>query len=286
MILKHKAELAGRVKLQISGGERGTINYDWFDNMILDQGITYLLTSQYIYEPAAYYCTVGSSSQPVQPTDTGLISPIARLTDPPAPAQHGWDAVGEFGFSRYTYTYPRGQAAGNLSEIGTQPTSGSMSTDGFCRALIRNAAGQPVTITVLPDEVLTVTWEFRRWWTIPESHPITVLIDGVPFNTVVSYTSFSNYSKDASGLGSGGILPMYWEAISANTAVTTKTLTESQGNPAIADSLFAEPAFREGAVFPSPGGSFRAAYFTPPIPKTDEFKCDIIWELTLTRRAP
>lgn len=285
MILKHKAELAGRVKLQISGGERGTIDYDWFDNMILDQGITYLLTSQYTTNTAAYYCAVGGSSQQVQPTDTGLISPIARTTSPPVGVQYGWDADGEFGFSRYTYMFPRGAAAGNISEISTQATSGNMSTSGFSRALIRNTLGQPVTITVLPDEVLTVTWEFRRWWAIPESHPISVLIDGVPFNTVVSYPSLSDYAKDGVGLGSGGVNPMHWDAISADTAVTTKKLTESQGNPEIANSRLAEPNFRANAVFPYAGGGFRGAYFNPPIPKTDEFTCDITWQLTITRRG-
>ena len=30
---EHRAELAGRVKLQISGGERGVIDYPWQDKI-------------------------------------------------------------------------------------------------------------------------------------------------------------------------------------------------------------------------------------------------------------
>ena len=51
-------------------------------------------------------------------------------------------------------------AAGNLSEVGVGWTGGAC----FSRALIVDGVGTPTTITVLGDEILDVTYEFRRSW--------------------------------------------------------------------------------------------------------------------------
>lgn len=289
MILKHKAELAGRVKLQISGGERGTIDYPWQDNMILDQAFVRLLTTYLAFnhgQQMFFVFGVGSSSQPVQPTDTDLIAPIAR-NGVYGTQTHGWDEDGGFGWSRNVKTFARGAAAGNISELST---GWSTQANSACaRALVRDTSGNPATITVLPDEVLTMTWEMRRWWHVKEPETINYSIDGIPHSTIASYKPIELMNKNDQGLGSGGGGGFVGSILTGSSAQKTMAYSESSGNPEIvsATSPYGIP---ESQSSPQRGASFPhdPAYvtFTPPIPKTTEFKCDIVWELTLSRRNP
>lgn len=286
MILCSRAELAGRVKLQISGGKRGTIDYPWQDNMILDQGFVQLI----VYDITAWSIAlgsfgVGSSSQPVQPTDTGLIAPIA-FTPLNFSASHGWDAAGGFGWSRVSQSFARGAAAGNISELTTGYAANN--TSAMARALVRDEAGNPTTITVLSDEVLTITWEWRKWWTVAQPHTIEYSVDGVPHTTTVNYKD--TLSTDDGALGNGGVNPISSQLISSNGGVFVgefkTTFTETQGNPQVSsvntrgDNSSGGRGIG-GQVFP-----FDTAYatFTPPITKTNEFVLEIRHRIALSRR--
>jgi len=284
MILGSRAELAGRVKLQISGGARGTIDYPWQDNMILDQGFEYLITGGL---GTLNSFGVGSSSQDVQPTDTGLIAPIA-FTSASSSVTNGWDAEGGFGWSRAVRSFARGAAAGNISELTTGYVANN--TSAMARALARDAMGNPTTITVLSDEVLTITWEWRKWWTVGQPNIVEYLVDGVPETTTVSYKQ--NLSTGAAGLGNGGVTPINSQLISSSGGVFVgefkTTLTEAQGNPQVASvgtigDGGSGGTFGAGKVFPHD-----AAYatFDPPIAKTNEFILEIRHRIALTRREP
>lgn len=288
MILGSRAELAGRVKLQISGGARGTIDYPWQDNMILDQGFVRLIEVANASPTALFSFGVGSSSQAVQPTDTGLIAPIASTPSSTSGITHGWDAVGGFGWSRAVRSFARGAAAGNISELTTGYSNNN--TSAMARALVRDALGNPTTITVLSDEVLTITWEWRKWWTVGQPNTLEYLVDGVQKTTTVSYKQ--NLGTGGGGLGNGGVTPINSQLISSNDGVFVgefkTTFTESQGNPQV--SLVGTDGdgnsggqMYAGQVFP-----YDAAYatFDPPIAKTNEFRLEIRHRIALTRRNP
>lgn len=289
MILTSKAELAGRVKLQISGGARGTIDYPWQDNMILDQGFVQLIVGTPPTSAIALLSFgVGSSSQPVQSTDTGLISPIAFTVTSQSGVTHGWDAVGGFGWSRKTQSFARGAAAGNISELTTNYAANN--TSATARALVRDAQGNPTTITVLSDEVLTITWEWRKWWTVQQSHEIEYLVDGVPRTTTVSYKQ--NLSTGTAGLGNGGVAPMRSSLISSSGGVFVgefkTTFTEATGNPQVATVGTTGDGNSGGSSNAGQAFPRDAAYatFDPPIAKTNEFILEIYHRIQLTRRAP
>ena len=288
MILGSRAELAGRVKLQISGGDRGTIDYPWQDNMILNQGFVQLIVNTSSNSPVAFYSFgVGSSSQAVQPTDTGLIAPIAFTPNSPS-VTHGWDSGGGFGWSRAVKSFARGAAAGNIGELTTGYNNNN--TSATARALVRDAMGNPTTITVLSDEVLTITWEWRKWWTVGDPNTVEYLVDGVPKTTTVSYKQ--NLGTGSGMLGNGGVTPIISQLISSIGGVFVgefkTTFTEAQGNPQVAsvgtagDSNSGGTAYA-GKVFPSDSAY---ATFDPPIAKTNEFKLEIRHRVTLTRREP
>lgn len=289
MILGSIVELAGRVKLQISGGARGTIDYPWQDNMILDQGFVQLIVNTTYTVPIALRSIgVGSSSQAVQPTDTGLIAPIAFTPTSNTGITHGWDSVGGFGWSRAVKSFARGAAAGNVSELTTG--SAANNTSAMARALVRDVEGNPTTITVLSDEVLTVTWEWRKWWTVGQPNTIEYLVDDVPQTTTVSYKQSLNTNSES--LGNGGVSSINSQLISSSDGVFVgefkTTFTETQGNPQVASvgttgDSNSGGVGNAGKVFP-----FDTAYatFDPPIAKTNEFVLEILHRIALTRREP
>ena len=289
MILGSSAELAGRVKLQISGGARGAIDYPWQDNMILDQGFEQLIVNPTSNTQIAFRSIgVGSSSQVVQPTDTGLISPIAFTQFNSAVVTHGWDAGGGFGWSRGMVSFARGAAAGNVSELTTGYAANN--TSAMARALVRDAMGNPTTITVLSDDVLTVTWEWRKWWTVAQPNTVEYLVDDVPKTTTVSYKQ--HLDTGINNLGNGGITPIASQLISSSGGVFVgefkTTFTEAQGNPQV--SLVGTQGDSEtgGSNYPGKVFPFDPAYatFDPPIAKTNEFILEIRHRMALTRREP
>ncbi len=286
---EHRAELAGRVKLQISGGDRGTIDYPWQDNMILDQGFIRLITgSGTVGAPdALLYISVGSSSQTVEPTDVGLIAPIARISR--GSIELGWDEGGGFGWTRAKATFANGLAAGNISELAVGDSNNN--TSACARALVLDELGNPTTITVLAGETLVVTWEWRRWWTVADTHVLEFDVDGVTTSTTVTYKPVSELSKGGSVLGSGGAIGMRGSLISSDDGVFIgefkKTYTESEGNLEITYATTVgdnqSGGRTTGGVFPNDN---RYATFTPPIVKTDQHKLEIYHRIRLTRRAP
>ena len=284
---EHRAELAGRVKLQISGGERGVIDYPWQDNMILDQGFITLITGALNFN-ALQYISVGSSSQTVEPTDVGLIAPIARISR--GSIGYGWDEGSCFGWTRVRATFANGLAAGNISELAAGHSNNN--TSACARALVRDEFGNPTTITVLAGETLVVTWEWRRWWTVADTHVLEFDVDGVATSTTVTYKPVSALSKDKTCLGSGGERLMGGSLISSDGGVFIgefkKTYTELEGNLEITYATTSGDnasggVVNGGSVFPY---DIRYATFTPPIVKTNQHKLEIYHRIRLTRRAP
>jgi hypothetical protein len=134
-------------------GERRLI-LDWFKNLILDAGLNRLGSGG-----AFDRCMVGTSSTPVIPTQTALGAQIAT-TGAVVDLANGVDIGGGYAWARRTFRFPVGAATGNISEVGV----GWSTTDCFSRALTTDTGGSPVTITVLADEFLDVTYELRMHW--------------------------------------------------------------------------------------------------------------------------
>ncbi|MCU0702284.1 MAG: hypothetical protein MUC96_37785, partial [Myxococcaceae bacterium] len=134
-------------------GERRLI-LDWFKNLILDAGLNRLGSGG-----AFDRCMVGTSSTPVLPSQTGLGAQIASTTTVEA-STNGVDIPGGYAWARRTFRFPVGSATGNITEVGV----GWSATDCFSRALTVDGGGSPVTITVLADEFLDVTYELRLHW--------------------------------------------------------------------------------------------------------------------------
>jgi len=85
-----------------------------------------------------------------------------NFTDTNAIASGDWELYTLEYFVDYTkvYEFSIGAAAGNLQEIGVGPdASGNL----FSRALIVDAEGDPISLTILNSELLYVTYNIRRY---------------------------------------------------------------------------------------------------------------------------
>lgn len=222
MMYAAHSRMAGRYKLKVMRPDGSVrIETDWFDNLITNNGLDQIVNvpgGAYSIKYLFINCFVGTGSATPMFTDGSLqaylatgpafssISPV-YVAGPPS-----------YWYVRYVYRFPTGAAAGNLSEVAT----GHTPTNMFSRALIVDGGGTPTTITVLSDEILDVTYEFRVY--IPTGDAtFSFVLNGVS-QTVTSRV----YNKDTPGqihLGihtAGDVGNVYLSSCS-NTALVAQT---------------------------------------------------------------
>lgn len=316
-----KAEMTGRYKLVTKGATRGEIDHGWSDNAILDSGIARLLG---VDGDVITHIQVGTSSTAVDPVnDKGLKNWLVGTGNATLNSgkSYGWNNSEGFGWTRLTRQFGEGVAAGIVAEVGAGWAASGDTL--FSRALITDGAGNPTTITVLSDEYLTVIYELRRFWVLPEPHVMTYDDDGVVQETTISYNMPTG--KDPAGLGSGGNYraPAYhrtnysaictnrfnsssgdvrypdscaWgELVSSNAVEISATFPLAWGNetmlisggsthhPANPNFGRSIPAYNNGGAVSSPTGSLVASSI-PRFGKTNQFILTLTFTLTITRK--
>ncbi len=143
----------------ISTDQRGVLAE--FPNLITNDGISAMYNSGYLI-----YCFVGTGNTPPVVTNTALANRIAATSSTYSSSTINTITSTPPYYAEITkyYEFATGTAAGNLSEVGVGWFISSPSNYGlFSRALILDAEGLPTTITVLPSEVLRVTYTLRLY---------------------------------------------------------------------------------------------------------------------------
>lgn len=181
--------MAGRFKLERKKADSGVVVHEtpWMDNLITNAGLdSYYTAPSFAYGmgyPIAQI-RVGTGNTTPQFTDIALANDLAGAggingtssivssnyvaASGPTPAY--WSTINK-------YQFGTGVAAGNLTEIGAQPYGQSAL---FSRALITDSNGNPTSITVLSDEILTVTYELRLYLDTTDK-AFTFNLNGVPY---------------------------------------------------------------------------------------------------------
>ncbi|UYA98878.1 hypothetical protein IVIADoCa7_52 [Xanthomonas phage vB_Xar_IVIA-DoCa7] len=181
------------MKIPLKVGVRGRFRLDvidpdgnvrelapWQDNLITDIGLNVLAgwvtgspgqpgdpDFNYNSQSCTQYCFVGSGSTPPTVGDTQPGAFIARATRGDSIVKASSTTAPWYTGGIAVYQFAVGAAAGNLSEVGLD--NGNTTTSQgykywmFSRALIKNAAGDPITVTVLPTEILQVSYETRTY---------------------------------------------------------------------------------------------------------------------------
>ncbi len=189
-----KIELSGRFKIEAirpDGSKR--VLADWFPNLILDAGLNRIGSGGFMS-----YCMVGGSSSAALVGQTALVTPVANTNDE-LTYSVGTELGPGYCYIRRTYRFAAGVAAGNLSEVGVGWTGSAC----FSRALIVDGGGTPTTITVLSDEILDVTYEFRRYWPAGDG-TATLTVNAVDYDVVWRASSVGSWEVGMSSFVANG----------------------------------------------------------------------------------
>lgn len=128
---------------------------DWFCNLVLDTGLARMSAGTWIDR-----CCVGTGNSTPVVTQTALDSFLASTsTQQSSSAGVQTSTTPYYRWAKVTWRFGQGVAAGNISEVGL----GWGNSNLWNRALIKDANGNPTTITVLSDEYLDVISEVRDY---------------------------------------------------------------------------------------------------------------------------
>lgn len=233
-MINAKIKLAGRAKLiaiDASGQER--IVKDWFDNLILDQGLDRLGVPQ----NTAQYCQVGTGTTPPQVSDTGLAQYLTG-TEATVNFQSGANQIAPYyGWRRTTWQFQQGQVVGNISEIGF---GWEISGDTlFSRLLVTDESGNPSFVNITADEILQVVYELRAY---PPTNDFGPYITNINGNNYSFLLRAAMVTQSAWGDPVPGWLP-YLVTDILSTAVTDGSIGPITGQPS---SITGSPAAQIG----------------------------------------
>lgn len=183
--VKHKNDENG----EIIPGTTEVLGHADFPNLITNVGMDQFARASYIQQGYSY-CCVGSGNQTPSFTDTQLQSLLAQTNNMPtdiggAAGINMTDPNNMYGYRRWAWRFPDGQAAGNIQEVGIRTYILGNTTDPLMsRALVLDVNGQPTSITVLNDETLDVFWEIRVYVPVIDTTG-TITLEGIDYNYTV-----------------------------------------------------------------------------------------------------
>lgn len=256
--------LKGHFKLEIIDSKTGELRKSLeFDNLITNSGLDMCAVGTPTSSGVVYYgCVVGTGTTPPSPTDTSLqnflagtrtISVAATLSNPGGPTYATTTTA--------TWQFAAGVATGNLTEIGmcnsgTGQTPSTVPTNAsplFSRALIM-IGGSPGTITVLPSDILNVTYSITNFPIItPATGSFTLNTDGTL--TTVNYSILGAEANSLKyGMPPNISAPFFGPTTAVNNGDTAYPASSVLGLPSGTPT-------GGGAV--ASGGSITVATYTP-----------------------
>lgn len=156
-----EAKLQGWIDLKLVDRSGKVVFEHQQSNLILDKGLEYVAQTQNL-AGMHFYFAVGTGSTAPSPSQTALVSEIARTLDT---LGYGPDMEvivngnGDYTIRR-TRVFDYNEANGNLTEFGG--SDGNSAADGVnTRELFRDANGTPIVITKTNNERLVIVYSVR-----------------------------------------------------------------------------------------------------------------------------
>ena len=295
-----QTQVAGRYKLvahKLDGTSREVT--PWFDNLILDGGLERLAVGVTMNQ-----CRVGTGTTQPAVGQTALVAQVASAGVQSSTTGYE-SATNTYGWLRNVYRFAAGAAAGNLSEVGVGWSDGV--TGLFSRSRIKDGNGNDTTITILPEEILDVYYEFRLYRPAADANTV-VNISGTNYTCTVRAANMASWSPSilsnlgVLGQGSQSHLVQGWAAGAALGPVTgqpsgemnlggvystpvgsySTNSRERQFSTAIGLSNATTPI--SALIFYSPIGIYQMA-LSPSVPKSSTNVLTFNYKLTWARRA-
>lgn len=208
-----KIEMSGHITLSRGKSVDGMQVTNEFDNIILDIG---LINNGLIpLDTLTNICRVGSGSSTPTATQTSLDSETRSSTEAGVAASttaNNDDPLNPYVSFKRTIRFNPSGSNYNVSEVafGTQTTGAPLSSALYNRALVLDAGGSPVTLSIQGDEYLDVSYEVRHYVPVVDFTGAASITggDGVPRTWTARAAGTTGLLQiDAqSGWGSGGML--------------------------------------------------------------------------------
>lgn len=158
--------------------------YPTFDNIVTDIGLNQIGIDSFLT-----HCYVGSGNSTPIPSQSGLDAQVGSPTTNIISQSAGASQTEPYyGYRLLQYRFAIGTVTGNLSEVGV-----GWADALFSRALILDEFGDPVSITVLENEGLLVTYLIRNYVPTTDTE-FTVTINGEVRNCVLQASNATSGS--------------------------------------------------------------------------------------------
>jgi hypothetical protein len=164
---------------------------------------------------------VGTGNSTPVGTDTALGNQVASTSTVQTSSNGCQSTAPYFLYYSVTMRFPQGGAAGNLTEVGMQTSSGVL----FSRALILDSGGNPTTLTILSDEYLDVTYQYRIYPNTTDTNA-SLTLSGTTYTVVFRPASISSYTNSYCSYGlayNGSTFTAYNGDIDVITSVPSGT---------------------------------------------------------------
>jgi hypothetical protein len=167
MAMNIQANAAGFFKLEVRkvNEDAPHTTIDWFPNLITNQGLDRLGVGA-----TTSYCSVGSGNSTPVVGNTGLDLKVGSSASKDGTVSSGAISVAPYyGWRRHSYSFPVNTVIGNLSEVGIGWGGGTNNDSLFSRSLIKDENGNPITLSIVEDDLLTITYELRLYPILTDS---------------------------------------------------------------------------------------------------------------------
>jgi len=234
--------IGGLFRLEAFNTEDGSTRWltPWFHNNVTNVGLDMCATNGDRYN----CCQVGTGNVAPTNTDTTLQTFLASTANGIFISRTNSGSTDYYTEWYCRYDFATGAATGNLSEVGVGPSTSSGS-NLFSRELIRDASGNPTTITIASNEALRVHYKLRNY---PPLTDVTGTVNGTIDGNAVSRNFTrraalvagadqwgpmeANAENTAPGYGSGGSgfgVPSKTEAYTGTIGLITGAPSSSAG---------------------------------------------------------
>jgi hypothetical protein len=192
-------------------GEDGKVREEipQFKNLITDYGFDQAIGTPTSFGVTTTWCAVGTSSTTPQFTDVALGAQVGTRTSS-LQSSNSVNSGSPLYYHSYTRTFAftQGQVTGNLAEVGFFGASSGSNCGS--RALIKDGAGNPTTLTVLGTDTLYITYEMR-WYPNLSDTTGSFLISGVTYNYTQRTRGVGGTSSPLNNTVIGGYSSGTWE---------------------------------------------------------------------------
>jgi len=163
IIIPAAAGIGGHFRLEVRRNGQLVRQLPWCKNLVLNHGLD--MWRKNVISTLQFQ--LGTSNAAPAATDTALLAPVGSRINPTYPVSTviNKTTAPYYTESVYKAVFAENTIVGNLAEIGVYANSNSsaISSGWFSRALLKDSAGSPTVITVLPMEEVTLYYALRLY---------------------------------------------------------------------------------------------------------------------------